>query len=426
MRIGFVDNSGSLFSVAWHVKGEGHGVRYVIQEEAEEEKVIGEGLVEHTTLDELIKWNPDAILTYKSSKAAEKLTKAKIPNFGSSQWADKLEDDRLYAANIVKEYSSGVLPDTHKFNSAEEARDFLHESGKRHDWVFKADGAGGVDVSTTHVTKSRDHLLAVLDYEEQRGSKRFVLQQKVEGVEVDIEGWYDYEHGWLMPINSTLERKYLMSGDNGPMSGCMGSIVWPWKGDRPLLFRQTIEHLTPFLEKIKYRGPLSQNNIIDFKSRKPHWLEFTPRLGWNAFEALMYGYIGSIGEFIVNFAKGQAQPMRFRGSYCGAIRVYCPAAPNIPVFAPLREDSRFYPKDLWSTGADDERQLFTVGCEALNGFTPILECCAVGDSVKEVTRELYEDVIPQIEVTDITFRDDIGEQACKDLEMLKNWGYVVE
>lgn len=418
-RVAFVDNSGSLHSVVWTVQEEGHDILYLI--DGKEGNKIGEGLVPRASnLREVIEWHPSAIVLYNVPHLVSKLSK--IPSFGSSPTMSRLESDRMYAISVVRQTGAGVAPKTLSFHGVKEARDFINEDHSRSQWVFKATGSD-VGVSTTHVTDDKDHLLEVLSYEEGRGSKDFVLQERIDGVEISIEGWFDYRHGWLLPINSTLERKKLMPGDVGPISGCMGSIVWAWGGERPLLFRQTLEKLTSYLKDREYVGPVDGNYIIDYKSRRPYFLEFTPRLGWNAFEAVMSGMTQSIGEFLERLAKGEVTkfPLNEEG-YLGAVRLYCPASPDIPVAAPLREDRRLYPKDLWSL---DDR-LFTVGDEALNGLTVIMEAAARGDTIKQVMSELYDEVVPQVRAPDLLYRNDIGEKALEDISMLKAWGYVVD
>lgn len=421
-RIALIDNAGSLFSVAWLLQREGHEVQYLTIEKEESNTKIGEGLVPRIKkLSEIVDWNPDVAITYNSSEAGAKLAKSEIATWGSSYGSEELEEDRMFAGAVARQYKCGRVPRQERFKDAKAALKFLDEERARHSWVFKAEGRPGPN--TTHVSDSDEQLRAFIGYEESQGAKGFVLQEKIEGLEISIEGWFDYRVGWLQPFNSTLERKKLMPGDCGPMTGCMGSVVWCWPGERPKLFRQTLEGLTPYLKQIRYVGPIDGNFIIDYKTREPNWLEFTPRFGWDAFEALsLLG--GGWGDFFIDLGRGQARYVPAAENTFGmAVRIYDQAAPDVPLWAPLEWDHRVFPKDLYRR----DEQLFTVGSEVMNGFTVVFEVGATGHTLSKARAEVYEEVMPQITgINDMIWRDDIGEQAEEDLKLLDRWGYLVQ
>jgi len=423
-RLAFIDKTGCLNSVVWTCLKEGHDVVYWIEEKSK----IGDGLVPKVDNEkEIIDFHPDVVYVYQDPHRVMSLTSKHLVAYGSSLLASKLEDARLYAVSLAENFDIKI-PSTFQFNSVEEACDFLDRDKTRKGWVFKAEGLD--DAGTTHITESDDHLRAVLDFEKNsREIKSFILQERIEGIEVSIEGWFDYRlpapgGPWIQPFNSTIERKRLMSGDIGPMTGCMGSVIWAWPGLRPKLFRQTLEKMTPHLIKIKYVGPLDGNFIIDYKTRTPYFLEWTPRLGWNAFEAFMYGLTEpwTVGELLVKLGRGDLRNYKFSNDYLAAVRLYVPTAPDVPIFSPYEYDKRLFPKNVYR---DDDKQLKTVGCETTHGLSVVLEAVAGGHTIKEATREVYEDAISQVVATDLTYRDDL-EDVCKDIEMLEAWGYVTK
>jgi phosphoribosylamine-glycine ligase len=178
--------------------------------------------------------------------------------------------------------------------------------------------------------------------------------------------------------------------------------------------------LTDYLKKIEYVGPIDGNFIISYKSRQPYFLEFTPRLGWNAFEALMSGMSG-VGEFLIKLARGEADKMSLTNSFMVAVDVYAPTDEDIPVRAPL-DDWRIFPEGLWHDG----KALRSVGCEdSPIGMSPILGIAATGSTIVKATEEIYEEVMPLIHSTDLSYRCDIGKRAERDIELLESWGYVV-
>jgi len=388
---------------------------------------IGNGLVPKVQSEkEIVDFHPDVVYVYQDPHRVMSLTSKHLVAFGSSLLASKLEDARLYAVSLAESFGLKA-PSTFEFDDVDKAYDFLDskEGKTRKGWVFKAEGS--TYVGTTHVTESDEHLRSVLDFESHsKNVESFVLQERVEGIEISIEGWFDYRlpSPWLSPINSTIERKRLMSGNVGPMAGCMGSVVWAWPSTNPKLFRQTLEKMTPHLTKIKYVGPLDGNFIIDYKTRTPYFLEWTPRLGWNAFEAFMYSLSEpyTVGELLVNLGRGLLHKYKFSNDYTAAVRLYVPTAPNVPVFAPYEYDRRLFPKDVYK---DDNKQLRTVGREATLGLSVIMETVAAGSTIKEATREVYEDVIPEVITTDLTYRNDM-EDIARDIELLEAWGYITK
>lgn len=424
-KIAFVDKTGCLNSVAWTCLKEGHDVVYWIQDKKYSK--IGDGLVPKVDNEkEVIDFNPDVVYVYQDPHRVISLTSKHLVAYGSTLLASKLEDERFYAVSLARTYNLKT-PTTFRFDKIDEISDFLDTREGKKEWVFKTEGKD--NGTSTHVTESDEHLRAILNFEkDSKDTKSFILQERIEGIEVSIEGWFDYRLSpprgpWIQPINSTIERKRLLPGDVGPMTGCMFSLVWAWPGQRPKLFRQTLEKMTPHLTKIKYIGPIDGNFIIDYMTRTPYFLEWTPRLGWNAFEAFMYGLSEpyTVGEFLVNLGKGDLHNYKLNNDYLGVVRLYAPTAPGMPIFAPYDIDKRLFPKDVYV----DNQQLRVVGCNSIHNMSVIMEAAAGGHTVKEATREIYEDVIPQVITTDLIYRNDLCEVA-DDIELLEEWGYITK
>ena len=419
-RIGLIDRAPNLLPVAWRLEHHfGHDVRYYTV--LDKWRLVGQGLVTRVDdLEDITEWKPDVVLGYEAPQECKRVEAAKIPVICTSEEMQHLEDDRMYATQVARQHGLAV-PETKEFTTIDKARKWVETNGARHRWVFKACG-DKVDVASTHVCQDHDQLLEVLDFEESlHRAKRFILQERIDGVEISTEGWFDYRTGWINPINSTLERKHLFSGDTGQMTGCMGSVVWTWPQERPLIFRQTLEKLVNYLTAAKWVGPLDVNCILDYKHHTPHFLEFTPRLGWNAFEALMAGS-EDIGAFFVALGKGQAKSFPVHAQFMAAVRLYAPCLEGLPVRIALDEDPRLFPGDLYK---DDDDVIRLVGREIVPGMDEVGNATATGNSIERIMSEIYEDVIPQVVVPDLGYRDDIGEKASRDLELLESWGYVV-
>jgi hypothetical protein len=64
--------------------------------------------------------------------------------------------------------------------------------------------------------------------------------------------------------------------------------------------------------------------------------------------------------------------------------------------------------------------------QTIPGFTAVLEICGHGRTVSQAVDPIYEDIIPLLQVTDIAYRNDIGNKAKEDIKLLCEWGYVVD
>jgi len=423
VKIAFADLEGDLFPAVWRVAQEGHQVRYWLKDQDEAIQKIGRGMVAKVeAVDDLVGWRPDVVVAYQTPQATHAAKRAGIAAWGATPDSLALESDRIEAAKIAGKYGVGVVPLTKRFGTVRAALAFS-DAHPDERWVVKADGGPKAETSTTHVTTDGEHLRQVLAYEAGRGADTFILQARVSGVEVSTEGWFDYRRGWLRPVNSTLERKHQQEGDLGPMVGCAGSIVWTWPDAEPRLWKETLKGLTPWLEEVKYIGPIDVNAILDYETHRPHFLEFTPRLGWSAFNALMAGITGNPGEFFVALGHGEADRLPdFRHPFMGSVMVSIPDAADVPLTAPYHAVRHIQPKNVWL----DKGVLRSTGAGAESGFIGVFEATDAGSTVDEVRSRIYGREIPRISAaSELAYRRDIGERASMDLLALEAWGYQV-
>jgi hypothetical protein len=129
----------------------------------------------------------------------------------------------------------------------------------------------------------------------------------------------------------------------------------------------------------------------------------------------------SWGEFFVRLGRGEARQLPIGGGFGCAVRIFGPAAPGLPVKAPIRFEGRIRPKDIYL----DKGKLKAVGNEDCSHLCGLFEATAEDRTIKQAMAEIYDDLIPQITVPDISYRNDIGEKAEKDVELLEAWGYEV-
>lgn len=427
-RIGLIDHSGDLHAIAVRLDQEGHAVRYWIKRDprAPEKDNIGRGIVPRVDGADFAAQGADLVIAYALPKEADAFRATGIPVIGSSQFATDLETNRQEAAALAKK-AGMTVPFSAEFSDAKNAWAFVDKQDVE-EWAFKAEG-NEAGVGSSHVCQSKAHLQAVLQYEAENPKiKKFILQHVVHGVEISTEGWFN--KGWVLPFNSTLERKRFGAGDVGDNVGCMGSIVWPWAGDHPKLVRETLEGWESVLEDGKHVGPFDINAILGVcpmcgeghEKNSPHFIEPTPRLGWNAFHALMAGIPdGDLGDFLVEFGQGGADRMPVRPAMLAALRTYVSSDGELPLVAPWETDSRFYLGDVWHDGT----RLLSCGVNTTHEYNIAFELANMGRSLEDAIQPIYTEMIPQVVADGLFYRADIGEQAGRDLAQLAGWGYEV-
>ena len=224
---------------------------------------------------------------------ADKLRKEGIPVIGGCSWADKIELDRPYGAKVMKTVGINI-PETRKFTDYKEAIKFVESSNKP--YVYKP--SGNQCTSTTYVAKGADDLIGMLEYYSNI-KEEFELQEKVEGIEVSSELWFNGED--VVNVNHTMEEKPFLEGGRGPKAGCMGSVVWIGSSGSKL-YKEGVGRLVSALRKIQYRGPIDLNAIVS--ENKLYGLEFTARFGYDALFVLLDMYKGKISDLMYSVATG--------------------------------------------------------------------------------------------------------------------------
>lgn len=343
-RIGVIDKTGALLSVAWALKEDGHAIRYAIEaqdEAAKEKEVIGKGLVDSTSIRQISSWKPDVVLVKDSS-----------PSIGDAPVINtSIQPTRVIAKEL---------------------------------------GVGRVE-----------------DYED--------------GIWLRVTGWFHHKVGWYKPILSSFCYENLMPGDVGPEI-YMGSIWWAWDSKEPLIFRQTLKNLTPWLEKVRYIGPISGDFLIQYRDRRPYFIDFITCLDQNMAPPFLNLCI-DIGDWLPDFVQGKDRDLvALRNRYSTGVRIYSRYDQKQPkINAPLFHDRSLYPRSL---RAEDDT-LFPVKTknEVLN-FTPLLDIVASDSTIRETIGGIYDDSMSQISIDNLIYRNDIGVQAQEDLKLLNSWGYT--
>lgn len=129
----------------------------------------------------------------------------------------------------------------------------------------------------------------------------------------------------MEPFNHTIEHKAMFNDDLGPSSGCAFNIVW--KCDHNHVIEQGIRLFEPMLAEYGHIGPVDLNTIVN---EEGVWaLEFTPRMGYDAFPTILELIEEDVGELLAKMARGE-QPDHFMvgTGFAAGLRITVPPHPS--------------------------------------------------------------------------------------------------
>ena len=250
----FVSYESLSGDLAWQVQKEGNEVKVFI--EAEDDKDVYEGFL--TKVDEWqshVDWAD--VLVFDDvgrGKVADALRKKGKLVVGGSEYTDRLEEDREFGQQEMKD--SGMLVLHHwDFSDFDEAVRFIRTNPGR--YVFKPSGTvSSASKGILFLGEEDDgrDLIEVLEQNKilwAKKIKRFQLQKRAIGVEVGVGAFFDGED-FLYPVNINFEHKRLFPGDIGPYTGEMGTLMF-WAGPNEI-FKSTLLKIKDKLKQSGYRG----------------------------------------------------------------------------------------------------------------------------------------------------------------------------
>jgi len=214
------------------------------------------------------------------------------------------------------------VPETKHFASIAEGIKFLQSAeNKQRRWVFKPNE----NIWATYVPDNNSELIFIMStIAKEFGDKvDYVLQEYIDGIEVDIEGWFcngEYIEG---STNITLESKTHMTGNVGLGVGC-ATTVQKAVDEESYLFRKALQPYFPLLRRWQYTGAFSVTCIVDDK-KKIWYLENCCRMGWDAFYAMLELYDGTAYDFFMQVLTGS--PITLKSGWGYGVRVSIPPYP---------------------------------------------------------------------------------------------------
>ena len=307
MRVLGIGNYNDLGSIYMRCASEGHDARVHIAEEGSRD--VLRGLVpQEPDLDAAIAWaaaGEHVILVEDSGWGVQQdeMRRRGLRVLGSSALGDRLEQDRAYGQQVLRDAGLSTLP-TYTFQSFTEASAFVRAEPRR--YVLKFHGSD-LPSSANYVGMREDgsDLLAVLERErrlyaaDDEPEPEFSVMAFARGVEVGLGAFFD-GNDFVGPVNLDWEHKRFFPGDLGELTGEMGTVVTYRGGDK--LFAATLARVAPLLRSGRHVGYVNLNTIINAAGIWP--LEFTCRFGYPGFAILSAMFRDDCAQICRNVAAG--------------------------------------------------------------------------------------------------------------------------
>ena len=432
----FISKNGDSLPIAQRVAREGHKVNFYINDRDKRE--VGNGLLQKSSvketlvskfgklnldvLEKLLKPEPDCIVMDMVGDGFGDVAAAlgkTYPLIGGSKWGNRVELDRVYGNKVMK--ISGInTPKTYPFKDYDAAIKFVRDSKRT--FVYKP--SGNQATTTTYVSESYYDMVGMLEYYSDI-KEEFELQEKVEGIEISTELWFNGKA--VLNVNHTMEEKRLMEGNIGPQAGSMGSAVWLGT-TKSKLYKEGIGKIVPALRKVDYRGPIDLNTIVT--KDKLYGLEFTARFGYDAIFVLLEMYKGRVNELLYGVASGVKLPMEFRANWGIGVDISVPPypldiEPDLYKGILVQGVNKHNLKHLWFYDIEKKNNKYITSG---NGG----DICAVtarGDTVghyhplRDAKRRAMR-TISNLVVPDMMYRRDIGDRVYEEHKTLVKWGWL--
>lgn len=260
--------------LAWQLKKEDNNV--VLYIEDKDNKDVGDGFVDKTDdWVSLVDW-ADVIIFDDNGfgQLADKLRKEGKHVVGGSVYTDKLESDREFGQEEMKECGMIILPHW-DFTDFDDAITFIKENPGR--YVIKPNGKAQNEKELSFIGQEEDgkDVVQVLEHYKKNWSKKiksFQVQKFASGVEVAVGTFFNGKD-FIYPINVNFEHKRMFPGEIGPSTGEMGCYddktevltKRGWTLFKDLKEKDEICTLNPFNHNIEYHKP---DAIVSFSHHK--------------------------------------------------------------------------------------------------------------------------------------------------------------
>ncbi|MDX1406427.1 MAG: phosphoribosylglycinamide synthetase C domain-containing protein, partial [Woeseiaceae bacterium] len=419
-----VSIDGLISDIGWQLVKEGQDVKYYIGNESD--RPIADGFVPKVdNWEHHIDW-ADVIIfddVLGQGTHAQKLRAAGKNVIGGTPYTDRLEDDRSFGQNELKQHGVSIIP-FHEFSDFDSA--IAHVRANPAPYVIKPSGEAQNIKRLLFVGQEDDGLDVIHVLESYKAVyadkvKVFQLQRRMRGVEVAVGAFFNGST-FMQPINVNFEHKLLFPGNIGPATGEMGTCMYWSEPNR--LFRQTLAKLESRLAEEAYVGYIDVNCIVNGNGIYP--LEFTARFGYPTIFIQADGLSMPVHEFMSGMADGTLTRFKTRRGFQIGVRIVVPPFPydDPKTFEANSKDRVIIfrkPDNLEGIHIEDVK--LVNGQWVITGRTGVvLVVTGVGSSVKQAQAQAYQRV-RNILIPNMYYRKDIGDRWFEDHDRLHTWGY---
>ena len=286
MKILIIDVGSNALDLAMRWQQAGHEVKWYDKPRPDgTDRRAGEGIIEKIRdfNDLRKKWIGWADLIYTPDNVCyldllEPYRKIGYPIFGCNLEAVEWELDREVGQKVMEECGMPIIPGK-TFHDYDSAIAYVKKQGKP--FVSKPSGDG--ERAMSYVANNAADLVYMLQrwkeipkYVKAAKEDGFILQEKIEGMELAVGGWFG-PAGWSRYWVENFEAKKLFNGDLGVNTGEQGTVVMIVKHSK--LADQVLKPATEHLKRVGYVGYVDVNCMIT-PDGTPYPLEWTMRDGW--------------------------------------------------------------------------------------------------------------------------------------------------
>jgi len=442
MHVLIASGFGCSLSWARRLMDEGHDVLVWIDpgkpKDPDTNELVGDGLIQKIGgWPGALQWAKDAnaagkptLVLFDASGMGDKADEARAAGLytvGGGSFMDKLENDRSFGQGIA-EAAGCMLPPFQEFGNLDACIEWAKDLGDIPTY-WKTDKY--LDSDATHGQENGEDLITYLNYIKRTYGSRIpcLVQQKIKGIALSTARWWN-GRSWCSPYQSTIEHKAFMNDDVGPATGCSFNAVHFYAQDQPKVAQALgWEKLTAsFLKENAPPGLYDINAIID-PAGKAHFLEWTPRLGYDS-EMTSFRLFGDLGAALWGIATGQGgSSISFDIAY--STRLGVPPYPwehttradkhncvGVPVKgADGLWNKHFIPYQV-KLGEDGLEMGSPEGIVGLS--------LAVGEKVSALHDEVIDFAMSMKKVTPgLSFRTDGGKCVKEDAEKIKEAGFEI-
>lgn len=271
--------------------------------------LCGTGMVEKYTLQDLMERREGFRDYYwiwdfnHSVQENEVLRSEGFKAFGGGQYCDDMEHNRQDCLELLSTYGLEAPP-SHPFTNTDDAIKFCTEHPETA-YVYKPDEGDNFE---TFLPESEDpvdanqELRMHLQSDSHEGS--FILQERIDGVETNVEVWFENGEPIFAWMQLECKRKYVM--DLGELTGCALDIAFVIPLDCKAV-QLTVGKLYPAYKKRKYTG-FGDANFIAAKDGV-WFLEKCERFGYNSHANLFFNLsLKGFGQVMSDLVDGSFRP----------------------------------------------------------------------------------------------------------------------